>query len=128
MTQQDLAASLHDAIGQHGAWKLRLKTAMLTGRAQVTSAEASRCDCCAFGQWLDDPKRGGAHAASVPHRVVHRIHAEFHQLAGQVISAIEAGDMAQAQSLFEGQFLPSSEHLVRNISKWLREVQGSRAA
>lgn len=128
MTHQDLASSLHDAIGQHGAWKLRLKTAMLTRRAQVTAAEASRCDCCAFGQWLDDPKRGGAYAVGVPHRVVSRIHAEFHQLAGEVVAAIERGDMAQAQSVFEAQFLPKSEHLVRNISKWLREAQGSRAA
>ena len=48
--------SLHDeitkAIGAHGVWKMRLRTAIETGKADANAADVAKDNACAFGQWL----------------------------------------------------------------------------
>lgn len=128
MSDQDLEKALRTAIGQHGAWRLKLKTAVTVGRATMTSQEAADHGCCAFGQWLGAPEQQARLGASVQHRVISRLHAEFHECAGQVIAAIERGDTRRAADLLDQDFTPKSDHLVAGLTKWSREAyQGSAA-
>lgn len=128
MNDQDFATELRNAIGSHGAWKLRLKTAVATGKSAIPSHDAAKCDACEFGKWLTDPTRGGSLALTVPHRVLSRIHAEFHQAAGEVISLVEINDLAAARHALDTTFTERSEHLVKGIGKWITELRQDIAA
>ena len=40
------------AIGAHGIWKMRLRTAIDSGKADANAADVAKDNACAFGQWL----------------------------------------------------------------------------
>lgn len=114
--------AIRDAMGAHGAWKLRLKTAVVTGRGDIT-AEQARCDDrCAFGRWLHGPGLDAGLKRSTPYQVVRRLHAEFHDCAGAVLGAAEQGDSATAEAILAGDFEARSEALKRALTKWLGEL------
>ena len=88
MSQADLSTQINAAIGAHGAWKVRLKAAINTGTCDVTPAVASCDDKCAFGGWLYGPTISQTTRTGVPYQVIRRLHAEFHQCAGQVLTHV----------------------------------------
>lgn len=114
--------AIRDALGAHGAWKLRLKTAVMTGRGDITAAHAACDDRCAFGRWLYGPDLGEGMKTSKPYQVVRRLHAEFHQSAGAVLAAAERGDSTRAEELLGEDFDRRSEVLKRALMKWLGEL------
>ena len=122
MSHPMLARELREAIGKHGAWKLKLKTSVTIGKAMVPSKEAECCDCCDFGRWLAAPEQVQDLGQTVQYRVINRLHREFHQCAARVIKAIEDGDTVKAARILDTEFVPQSDHLVRGISKWASEA------
>lgn len=128
MTNEQLASELRKAIGAHGAWKLRLRTAAATGSSTQSAQDAGNCCLCDFGKWLTDPMRGGGFAATVQHRVLSRIHNEFHHCAGRVVAAIESKDTVAANQLLDQEFAQLSEHLVSGLNKWISEARQGLAA
>ena len=118
----NLSSEITNAIGAHGTWKLRLKTAIASGAADLSASKASS-DCeCAFGKWLHGPDIDMQTRSGMPYRVVLRLHREFHHAAGQVVAAVERGNRQLAQNLMDGEFTPRSEKLVRALTKWKGEV------
>lgn len=79
------------AIGAHGAWKRRLRSAVDDRRVPAgTSVEqARRDDACDFGKWL----HGGEARALDARRAddVLAQHRDFHQRAAEVLVAVAAG-------------------------------------
>ena len=122
MSQNDLSTQINAAIGAHGAWKVRLKAAINTGTCDVTPAAASCDDTCAFGGWLYGATISPATRAGTPYQVIRRLHAEFHQCAGQVLSHVATGNKPGAQKVLDGEFTERSEKLVRALHKWKREA------
>lgn len=43
---------INAAVGAHGAWKMRLRGAIRSGRGDIKSHDASMDNRCEFGQWL----------------------------------------------------------------------------
>lgn len=43
------------AIGAHGVWKMRRRTAIDTGKADAQAADVAKDNVCPFGQWLYGP-------------------------------------------------------------------------
>lgn len=125
MTAQALIDQINDAIGAHGAWKMRLRTAMLTGKSDITPQVAGCDDACAFGKWLKHGTIAPAVKADVPYRVVTRLHAEFHRAAGSVLTHALSGRTGEAGQLMDGEFTERSEKLVKALNKWKRELLGS---
>lgn len=122
MSDDQMRAAIREAIGAHGAWKLRLKTAVATGRGEI-SAETARCDDrCAFGQWLRSDRIDAATREGKPYRVIRRLHAEFHAAAGEVLAAVERGDSDAAHAVLEGPFSDRTATLKTALTKWLGEV------
>ena len=111
-----------EAIGAHGTWKLRLRSAIRTRSADITSATASCDDKCAFGQWLYGSQIDPATRASIPYGVVRRLHADFHRSAGNVLFLVERGKSEEAEALMTGEFAQRSEKLVRALNKWKGEL------
>ena len=134
MHNADMIEAINNAIGAHGRWKMRLRTAIAQGKGEVTSKIACCDDQCAFGKWIYGPDLAAPVKAAVPYQVIKRLHAEFHQSAGSVLAYVENRDGAKARDIMEGEFIERSEKLVRALTKWKGELAssqfgvGSRAA
>lgn len=118
-TQQQISA----AIGAHGQWKARLKTAIAQGSSDVTAATASRDDACAFGKWLLTD--ASAEVKASPHYASSRaLHAQFHKEAGAVLGLALAGQKAEADAkmAIDSNFAHASAALTREMTAWLKEV------
>ncbi|MFM2328526.1 MAG: hypothetical protein RLZZ494_629 [Pseudomonadota bacterium] len=87
------------AIRAHQAWKGRL-LGYVQGQSTETfdAAEVARDDVCVLGHWLHGP---GCQVLEDPALLpeLKAAHAQFHQLAGQIVQAMQAGDVAAAQHL-----------------------------
>ena len=121
----ELEAAVRTAIGAHGAWKLKLKTAVTTGRSETTPATVGRDDQCEFGKWLHGQGIDAGTRAGMPYQVVRRLHAEFHQCAGKVLALGLDGKRTEASQLLDGEFTARSEKLVTALSKWRSELQSA---
>ena len=127
MHTQAMIKEINDAIGAHGMWKMRLRTAINTGTGDFSSADVCRDDRCAFGKWIHGSSIDPATRASVPYQVIRRLHAEFHRTAGEVLACVERGNRPAAEALLAGDYTARSEKLVRGLSKWKAELQHSTA-
>ena len=45
-------SEINNAIGAHGVWKLKLRTAIATGASDIEPKTVRCDDKCALGQWL----------------------------------------------------------------------------
>ena len=122
MTNVEMRGQIDRALGAHGAWKLRLKTAIRTGRIDARPADVACDNLCEFGKWLHGPQIDQQTRSGMPYQVVRRLHAEFHRCAGQTLKEAAAGNKELAQNLLEGEFTQRSETLGRALAKWRREV------
>lgn len=50
MSNQQILEEIQKATGAHGAWKLRLRTATLTGKSDFTPQKVKCDDQCEFGK------------------------------------------------------------------------------
>ncbi len=124
MDKAVLETELRNALGAHGIWKLKLRTALNTGSCDSDPATVARDDCCAFGKWLygdgfDDQTKDG-----MPYKVVTRLHAEFHKTAAKVIERVKSGQMEAAHETLNGDFALQSKKLTLAIAKWRGELKG----
>lgn len=125
MHGHDLLAQVQAAIGAHGAWKLKLSTAVSTGRSDDEPALVCRDDLCRFGAWLHGPDIDPATREGKPYQVILRLHAEFHQCAGAVLDLVKRGDLARARALLEGDYADRSATLIRALTLWKSELQAT---
>ena len=128
MKSKMIIDEINNAIGAHGMWKMRLRTAIATSTCDITSHDAGCDNKCAFGKWLYGPTLDHAVRAGVPYQVIRRLHAEFHQAAGTVLAEVERGNAAGAQAQMSGEFTERSEKLVRALTKWKGELMHGTAA
>ena len=131
MCNQRSIDQINNAIGAHGAWKMRLRSAISTGKGDINSLTAGRDDLCEFGKWLNSPELDAETRAGMPYQVVRRLHTEFHRTAGRVLGLVEARHTTAANACMSGEFTERSEKLVRAMMKWKGQLQnqgGSIAA
>ena len=131
MCQQRSIEQINNAIGAHGAWKLRLRSAISSGRGDINAITAGRDDLCEFGKWLNSSDIDAETRNGMPYQVVRRLHTEFHRTAGRVLALVEARHVDAAKDCMSGEFTERSEKLVRAMMKWKGQLQnqgGSIAA
>lgn len=126
MQNDKMINEITTAIGAHGAWKLKLRTAISHGSSDVKPEIVCRDDQCAFGKWLHGPSLGPDVRAGKPYEVVKRLHADFHRCAGDVLRKAVSGQKRDADALFEGEFAERSQILVVALTKWKGELQSRR--
>ena len=115
-------SEINNAIGAHGVWKLKLRTAIATGASDIEPKTVRCDDKCALGQWLYGSTINAQTKSGVPYKVVKRLHAEFHQGAGDVLACALEGRKSEATILLENDFKERSEKLVRALTKWKGEL------
>mgnify|MGYP000126737886 CR=1 FL=1 len=116
MTQTDLSTKLNEAIGAHGAWKLRLRMAAQKGVSSEVIANAGDCHVCDFGRWLDSlPSDVRAQPEA---RQTIDLHAAFHTCAGQVAQMAVDGRKDKALAMLDNEFADASNALKNAVVKW----------
>ncbi len=123
MNAERMEQELRDALGAHGVWKLKLRTAVNTGKSDTDPATAARDDCCAFGQWLFGPTIDDETRQSKPYEVITRLHREFHVTAGRVLDLAVKGNRDKANELLNSEFSKRSTKLTMAIAKWRNELK-----
>ena len=110
------------AIGAHGVCKMRLRTAIDTGKADAQAADVAKDNACAFGQWLYGPSLSPSVRASLDYQSVRKLHADFHKCASKVIECVGHGDKDKAHALMEGEYSKVSGDLTSAMMKWKASV------
>ncbi|CRL15230.1 CZB domain-containing protein [Phaeobacter italicus] len=125
MAHERTLDEIQKAIRAHGMWKLRLKTAISSGSSDATP-EVVGCDhLCEFGKWLYDDTMPTEILNGKPYQVVKRLHAEFHQTAGEVLKNALDGNASKSKELLDGGFAEKSDKLVRALTLWKTELRNS---
>lgn len=122
MIKSQAVERLNDAIGAHGAWKLKLRVAMSTGTSEINPDKACRDDKCPFGRWIHGDEIDAMTKEGKPYQVVRRLHAEFHQSAANVLRHAISARRDEAERIFTGEFAERADKLVRALAKWKGEL------
>jgi len=115
--------NFQDAVAAHQRWKIQLR-ACIDGNCEhllAPSTVSDDCDCV-LGKWLNE---------SCAHGICHtptfielkRVHADFHRIAGQVLSAVYTGRRAEAEEIMGSAFAPASARIVMLLSTLFLEAQ-----
>jgi methyl-accepting chemotaxis protein len=106
------------AIGAHGVWKMRLRSAIDSGKSDADAVEVAKDNVCAFGQWLYGSTIPAAAHASADYTAVRKLHADFHKCAAKVLDCVTHGHKAQADVLMHGEYTKVSGDLTAAMMKW----------
>lgn len=121
MDQKVLADQIEQAKAAHESWKGKLQAAVETGALPKPAKDISCDDQCSFGKWLHGLKDDTGVKMSLGFRKVMTSHAEFHQIAGDIASCIEAGDKFGAQTRLNGtRFAEKTQELQAAMTAWQR--------
>lgn len=118
------AHQIDQAIGAHGLWKSRLRTAIETGVLEGDVAALRATDRCAFGQWMHGPHISTKQKVSSHWFTVARLHTRFHEAAAEVAELALAGRREEAKALMErhGAFGVASSELVGAMLRWKQSI------
>ncbi len=106
------------AIDAHVQWRARLESYILGTSGEVLEVDIiGRDDHCRLGKWIYGPggeQFGGLDAfGEMKHQ-----HAAFHQCAGKVLAAAQAGRKEEAlRLLHHGDYVRASEQVKRMLAK-----------
>jgi hypothetical protein len=119
-----LKEEITKAIGAHGMWKARLRTAIDTGKSDTNVADVGKDNGCAFGQWLYGPTIDAAARGGADFKEVQKLHAEFHKAAAQVLQLALQGKKTEAEKLLAqgGTFADVSAHLTSAMMRWQKSA------
>ncbi|MEZ5798902.1 MAG: CZB domain-containing protein [Paracoccaceae bacterium] len=117
-TANETVEAIWAAIGAHGVWKMRLKTAITLGKSDLTVANVCRDDLCDFGKWLNSPSLPAALRQSDDFRTIRARHAEFHKCAGDVLGLALSGQKDAALTRLDGDFAAQSQGLALAMRQW----------
>jgi methyl-accepting chemotaxis protein len=113
---------INKAVGAHGIWKNRLKSAIDTGQSDVSPEVAAADDKCAFGKWLYSLPEEMQNSPRCQN--VKELHACFHREAGSILELALNGEKEKAEdSLADGTpFSDTSTQLTEAMMEWQEEI------
>lgn len=115
------------AVGAHGVWKLRLKTAISLSKSDLAVADVCRDDLCEFGKWLHGPTLPADLRQSEEFRSIRNKHANFHKCAGDVLGLALSGQKGAAQARLDGDFAALSQDLTMSMRQWSNNLMAAKA-
>lgn len=111
---------LDKAIGAHGSWKTRLKTAIETGKIEVSIDTIKVDNQCAFGKWFYGSTLNPQDKTSTHYKTVKELHAEFHKIAAKVAELAINGKKSDAEKMMAvgGEYSKISSKLTQAMIDW----------
>jgi chemoreceptor zinc-binding protein len=124
MAQNLLRDEIKKAIGAHGAWKQRLRTAVDTGKSEFKPDLVGRDDQCDFGRWLYGPS--AAAAKGKDYDTCRQLHADFHRQAADVLRLALAGQKEKAMQAIgeDSKYAGVSGKLTMAMMSWIKTLGG----
>jgi hypothetical protein len=118
-----LEVEIKNAIGDHGIWKKKLKSAVDTGKIDVKISTIKSDNQCNFGKWLHGPSTTENQKNSKHYQKVHDLHAAFHEKAAMVAHLAIAGNKVAAMKMLDvnGEYVEASATLTTAMIDWLKE-------
>ena len=115
----DFKEEIDMAIGAHGAWKQKLRTAIETGECESTPEKVKQDNNCSFGKWLHERIDPSAKDCS-HYRDALKLHAEFHKEAGSILGIALKGQKDEANDLLKigSEFSKTSANLTKKLKEW----------
>jgi len=121
--KQELIDAIRTAIGAHGVWKLRLKTALNTGKTDLQPDVLCRDDQCEFGRWLYGPTIPAEVRSGPCYEDVRKKHADFHKTLSDIVGEHLKGNSEASKKLLEGAFEEKSKILTHKMQSWVQELR-----
>ncbi len=120
-----LKDEIKNAVGTHGMWKKKLKSAIVSGKIDVQISTIRADDQCSFGKWLHGPTITEKQKNSNYYQKVRELHAVFHEKASKVAQLAISGNKAAATKMLEvnGEFSEASASLTTAMLAWLKEAK-----
>lgn len=107
---------IEEAIHAHGAWKVKFRD-FLSGKESMDLSEIAHTEACELGMWLE---AGGRRLLKPEdYEEACKRHANFHQVAGEVVSRIKQKDFKAARQMIaaDGSFDRASHELSTFLRK-----------
>jgi Chemoreceptor zinc-binding domain len=100
--------NLKQVLDAHREWKVRLQNVLDGTSEEQFDIETVSQDChCFLGKWIYS--KGKKQYGHMPeYEVVRKVHAEFHETAGQVLTEHLLGDVTKAQFILKTKFRTAS--------------------
>jgi methyl-accepting chemotaxis protein len=113
-------SEIENAIGTHGLFKLRLRSAIASGRLEGSVATLGSHLNCPFGKWMTSPTVAPTTRASSQYAKVDLLHARFHLAAAKVAALATAGRAEEAKAALEpaGEFALASADFMAALQEW----------
>ena len=116
--------NFQEAVAAHQKWKARLQACIDgTNPEKLDPAVVGRDDQCVLGKWIY-----GQGAVSFGGRPLfgelRTAHAEFHQLAGEVLTAVYAGRKEEAATMLASGFAQASVKVLGLLANLFIEAKG----
>lgn len=111
-----IKSDIEEAIKVHAAWKARFRD-FLNGKTGMDLEAVSHTDACKLGHWLED---GGLRMLSPEdHSQACALHAQFHQVAGDIVHNIKQKNFESARNALvsSGLFDQASHALCAHLHK-----------
>ncbi len=120
-----LKDEIKNAVGTHGMWKKKLKSAVASGKIDVQISAIKTDNQCSFGKWLHGPTITEKQKNSGHYQTVRELHAVFHEKASKVAQLVVSGKKAAAMKMLEvdGEFSEASAALTTAMLAWLKEAK-----
>ncbi len=111
---------IQKAIAAHSSWKARLKSAVATGKFDVTPADIKVDNRCEFGKWLYGADFSAADKQTKNYRTAVDLHAKFHQEAAKIVEWATSGHKDEAEKAMgiEGSYTKASSALTKALVEW----------
>lgn len=112
-----------NAVGADGAWKMRLKLAIDTGKSEFEVSAVQQDSQCPFGKWLYSC--APAIKSSADYEKVRQLHAKFHKEAANVLLQALSKNKAEADKSLApgGSFTKASSELTSALMAWKSRAQ-----
>lgn len=107
------------AVGAHGAWKQKLRTAIETGECESTPERVKKDDNCSFGKWLHH-RMDEQYKKSPFYSEIISLHAAFHREAGAILEMALNGEKEAANDKMKlsSEFSKLSASLTAKMREW----------
>jgi Chemoreceptor zinc-binding domain len=114
--------NIMDAINAHIRWKIRLESYLNgTSEEKLDAKIIGRDDQCVLGKWI--------HGTALKHfqdddglAALRDHHAQFHVIAGEVVTRMQANDKAAAEKLLKGEYMNASRIVVRDLTELNKQL------
>ncbi len=108
---------LQKAVTAHSSWKVRLRTAIVSGQLDMPIATVKADNQCTFGKWLYGSELSGGEKQTAQYQSLRQLHSQFHEQASKVAQLAVAGQKEAAGKALSSDFSAASSSLLNALSK-----------